>query len=187
MKTSLIVTLLGADRPGLVSAVAARVAAAGGNWMESRMAQLSGQFAGLIRLEVSPEAAGGLEAELRALEAEGLHVTIGRGREAPMPALHEVQLDLVGHDRPGIVQDISAVLARHGVTINELETGCEHASMSGETLFRARAKLGVPVEMDLQVLQEALEALANELMVDLELHDREAPAPATREPVHQGS
>jgi glycine cleavage system regulatory protein len=173
MKTSLILTLLGPDRPGLVSAVAARATAAGGNWMESRLAQLAGQFAGVVRLEVDPEAAGRLEEALRSLESEGLHVTSERGREAPAPALHRVELDLVGHDHPGIVQDISAVLARHGVTIEVLETGCEPASMSGEPLFRARAELGVPAGITLHALQDDLEALANELMVDLELHDTE--------------
>ena len=173
MKTSLILTLLGPDRPGLVSALAASAKAAGANWMESRMAQLAGQFAGVVRLEVDSEAAGHLEAALRALEAEGLHVTVERGREAPAPVRHRVQMELVGHDHPGIVQDISAVLARHGVTIEVLETECEPASMSGGLLFRARAELGMPAEMGLDILQDDLEAIANELMVDLELHGAE--------------
>lgn len=173
MKTSLILTLLGPDRPGLVSAVAARARAAGANWMESRMAQLAGQFAGVVRLEVDPEAAGNLEDVLRELEAEGLKVAVELGREVPVPARHRVQMDLVGHDHPGIVQDISAVLASHGVTIEVLETGCEPASMSGGLLFRARAELGMPSGAGLDTLQEDLEAIANELMVDLELHDAE--------------
>lgn len=175
MRTSLILTLLGPDRPGLVSAVAARATAAGANWMESRMAQLAGQFAGVVRLEVDPEAASHLEAVLLALEAEGLHVTIERGRDVAAPVVHRVQLDLVGHDHPGIVQDISAVLAGHGVSIDVLETECEPAAMSGGLLFRARAELGVPTDVALNTLQDDLEAIANELMVDLELRDAERP------------
>ncbi|TVP90810.1 MAG: ACT domain-containing protein [Thioalkalivibrio sp.] len=171
MKVSVIVTLLGPDRPGLVSMVSARATAAGANWMESRMAQLAGQFAGLVRLEVEAGAAADLEAALRELEREGLHVTIGRGRDAGAGILHRVQLDLVGHDHPGIVQEISGVLARHGISIEELETGCEPASMTGELLFRAYAELGVPADTDLHAVQDDLEALANALMVDLELHD----------------
>lgn len=141
--------------------------------MESRMAQLAGQFAGVVRLEVDSEAVGHLEGALHALEAEGLHVTVERGRETPVPVRHRVQMELVGHDHPGIVQDVSAVLARHGVTIDVLETGCEPASMSGGLLFRARAELGMPAETRLDTLQDDLEAIANELMVDLELHDAE--------------
>lgn len=172
MKTSLILTLIGPDRPGLVSAVASCAAAAGANWLDSRMAQLAGQFAGLVHLEVDPDTVDDLEAALHELEGKGLRITIERGREVAVAALHPVQLDLVGHDHLGIVQDIATVLARHDVTIESLETSCEPASMSGEPLFRARAELGVPASTDLHELKDALEALANALMVDLDLQDQ---------------
>ena len=48
----LVLTLIGADRPGLVESLAKRVAAHRGNWVESRMAHLAGQFAGILRVEV---------------------------------------------------------------------------------------------------------------------------------------
>jgi glycine cleavage system regulatory protein len=170
MNSSLIVTLIGPDRPGLVRAVAARAKTAGANWVESRMAQLAGQFAGIVRLEIAPDQVAQLENALRSLEAEGLRVTVERGLEGAEAALQSVRLDLVGHDRPGIVQEITEVLLRHGATIEGLETGCERASMSGERMFRAHAELGVPAGTDLHHLQDDLESLANELMVDLELH-----------------
>ncbi len=44
----LVLTLIGPDRPGLVEAVAEPIAAHGGNWLESRMAHLAGQFAGIV-------------------------------------------------------------------------------------------------------------------------------------------
>jgi glycine cleavage system regulatory protein len=169
MKTSLILTLIGPDRPGLVSAVSARASQCGANWMESRMAHLAGQFAGVVRLEVDAAAAGALETALRGLASEGLHVAIARGGALAAAELRRVCLDLVGHDRPGIVRDISTVLARHGVSIEVLETACESASMSGESLFRAHAELAVPAAADLAVICTDLEALANELMVDLTL------------------
>jgi glycine cleavage system regulatory protein len=170
MDTSLIVTLIGPDRPGLVRAVAARATSAGANWVESRMAQLAGQFAGIVRLEIAQENVSHLEQQLRLLEAEGLRVTVERGLDTPESVLQRVRLDVLGHDRPGIVQEITAVLLRHGVTIADLETGCERASMSGERMFRACAELGAPAGTDLHGLQDDLESLANELMVDLELN-----------------
>lgn len=150
MKTSVILTVIGPDRPGLVSAVAAKARVAGGNWLESRMAQLAGQFAGVVLLEVEAEAADGLEAALRDLEGDGLQVHIQRGSELPTAARHTVMLDLIGHDRPGIVQDITAVLSRHGVSVEALDTACEPGSMTGEPMFRAKARLGVPEGLDLQ-------------------------------------
>src|SRR5215208_771327 len=55
MLATLVMTVIGADRPGLVQMVAARVADHGGNWLESRMCRLGGQFAGILRIEVAKE------------------------------------------------------------------------------------------------------------------------------------
>lgn len=169
MKISLIVTLIGADRPGLVNALAARAAEAGGNWLESSMAQLAGKFAGIVRLEADEADAGKVESALRGLEAEGLRLTIERGA-APAVGAHRVtKLALVGHDRPGIVREISGALARHGASISKLETACENASFSGEPLFRASIEVQLPASVAPAALKAELEALANELMVDLNL------------------
>ncbi|WP_018935827.1 glycine cleavage system protein R [Thioalkalivibrio sp. ALJ24] len=180
MKTSVILTLIGPDRPGLVSKVATRAHDAGGNWLESRMAQLAGQFAGIVLLEADATTVEGLEAALRELESEGLQIHIQRGHDdTTAPARHPVILDVIGHDRPGIVQDLTAVLSRRDVGVENLDTAVEPASMTGEPMFRARARLGVPEGVDLHSLQDDLEALANELMVDLELRDPQAEAPET--------
>ncbi|MBU3740007.1 MAG: glycine cleavage system protein R [Rhodoferax sp.] len=167
MNASLIVTLIGADRPGLVSALAARAAAEGANWLESSMAQLAGRFAGVVRLEIPQSRVAALEASLRALELEGLRVTIEHGATEPAAAAQTLKLSLLGHDRPGIVRDISAALARQGASISKLETRCENASFSGEQLFRADMEITAPRDLNGPSLRSALEALANELMVDL--------------------
>lgn len=172
MKTSLVVTLIGPDRPGLVNSLAARANACGAGWMESSMAQLAGQFAGIVRLEIDEPAVADLEKSLLPLENEGLHLRFQRGIPPTTASLREARLELTGHDRPGIVHEISAVLARHGVSIDKLETACENASFSGEPLFRAHAELRVPPAVQASGLRHDLEALANELMVDLSLEDQ---------------
>jgi glycine cleavage system regulatory protein len=75
----------------------------------------------------------------------------------------------VGNDRPGIVREIAQALARRGVNVDELATGCESAPMSGEVLFRATARLDVPEDVTLESLGEELEKIAADLMVDLTL------------------
>ena len=175
MNASLVITLIGTDRPGLVNALAARAAECGANWLESSMAQLAGKFAGIVRLEVAEADVGKLEAALRELEAEGLRLTIERGSVAPAAgASRTTKLALVGHDRPGIVREISAALARHGASISKLETACENASFSGEPLFRASIEVQVPASVQPAALKAELEALANELMVDLNLEGESA-------------
>lgn len=52
MRTSLIVTFVGSDKPGLVQHIASVISAQDGNWLESRMTQLGGKFAGIVRVSV---------------------------------------------------------------------------------------------------------------------------------------
>ncbi|PWV63535.1 glycine cleavage system protein R [Plasticicumulans acidivorans] len=170
MQASLVLTVIGPDRPGLVEAVAAVVAAHGANWEESRMAHLAGQFAGMLRVTVAQPQRAELEAALQQLAGSGLTVTVARAEQqaAEVPPRF-LKLHLIGQDRPGIVREIADALARRDVSIEQLDTRCVSASMSGETLFEAEAVLAVPAGLGLSELQLALEALANELMVDLNL------------------
>jgi glycine cleavage system regulatory protein len=167
MPTSLVLTVIGVDRPGLVEQLAALVVAAGANWEESRMARLGGEFAGLLRVSVAAERADALAATLAALDAEGLTVVIKRSADVEPGAFRTCDLDLVGDDHPGIISDISRVLARHRVNIEELETEVTSAPMSGDALFRARARLRMPSTMDVDELRGVLEAIAGDLMVEV--------------------
>jgi glycine cleavage system regulatory protein len=182
MRRSLVLTLLGPDRPGLVEAMAALIARHGGNWLESRMASLAGEFAGILRVEVDGESAAELETALRSLEADqGLAILVKGGREIEPPAGRLLALELVGTDRPGIVREVSQALAAKGVNVEELETECASAPMTGETLFRARALLRLPRGAAEEELQTALESIAEDLMVDVTLEPaRPTPAASAR-------
>ena len=169
-KTSLVLTVLGTDRPGLVESIARAVAAHGGNWLESRMAHLAGQFAGILRVEVEADQAESLAAALRALGEAGLesiiHPDPATAPASDRPLLH---LDLVGQDRPGIVRQISSVLASLGVNVEELNTECRAAAETGQPLFHAVAQLRLPSAVSEDALRKALEAVACDLMVDVTL------------------
>jgi len=170
---SLVVTVVGPDRPGLVRMLSDRGRAHGASWEESRMATLAGQFAGIIHFVVPGENATALTFALQELESSGLNVMVVAGNPvAPIASgSRTLALELVGQDRPGIVRDISKALADLGISIQELETELSSAAMSGEHLFTARAVLAVPREVAPAKLRGVLEALANELMVDVELDE----------------
>lgn len=169
MNTSLVITVIGPDRPGLVSRLSDVAQRFGANWEESRMASLAGQFAGMVHFEVPGGKADALAAAFRELETSGLQIVIARSDSAaPGGAVRRVRLELVGHDRPGIVRDLSAALAKLGVSIDELNTQVASAAMSGDDLFKVKALLAVPAGVANPALRQALEALANEMMVDLE-------------------
>jgi len=166
----LVLTLLGPDRPGIVEAIADPIARHGGNWLESRMAHLAGKFAGILRLEVPAGNEAALVDALRGLETSGLKLTIESGPPAAGAAgARAFVLDLVGLDRPGIVREISRALADHGVNIEELTTDRTTAPMSGELLFRSRARISVPAGAEPARLREHLEQLAGDLMVQVSL------------------
>src|SRR5512138_3397922 len=115
MQRMLVMTIIGPDRPGLVESVAAVVAAHGGNWLESRMSRLGGQFAGILRVEVPTDQEPRLAAALEKLEATGLKVVVHSDRLAAAAAQRLSVLEIMGQDRPGIVRQITGALAGHGV------------------------------------------------------------------------
>jgi glycine cleavage system regulatory protein len=170
MNTSLVLTVIGPDRPGLVSALSDTIAAGGGNWLDSRMASLAGQFAGILLVDVAAERVAELRAALERLEGQGLRMVVEQGPDAAIAVGGRMlKLELIGHDRPGIVRDISRTLAERQVSISDFHTARASASFSGEAMFKASAVLRLPPGLDERALQSALEALANELIVDLEL------------------
>jgi glycine cleavage system regulatory protein len=176
MQRLLVMTVIGQDRPGLVDSVAALVAEHGGNWLESRMSRLGGQFAGILRVEVPGENELPLVAALKKLESRGLTVVVHPDQPKPIPAAaRQSLLEIVGQDRPGIVREISHALASFGVNVEDLETECASAAMSGETLFKARARLSLPESCDTAQIREKLERIAADLIVEISLADLPEP------------
>ncbi|MBL9187295.1 MAG: ACT domain-containing protein [Opitutaceae bacterium] len=170
MLSTLVMTVIGADRPGLVQLVAARVADHGGNWLESRMCHLGGQFAGIVRVEVATERVDALVCALHRLEASGLRVIVHAESGAAVKAAGSVAtLELVGQDRPGILRGVSGVLAAHGVNVEELSSERVSAPMGGGTLFQAKATIIVPATASLSAVRADLEKIAADMMVELKL------------------
>src|SRR5207302_4247849 len=175
MNVSLVITVIGPDRPGIVRMLADRGRAFDANWAESRMASLSGQFAGIVRWEVAAEKAESMAAALRGLEASGLRIIIAQATSTRAAGDRRlINLELIGHDRPGIVDEVSRALLDRDVSIEELETEFTSGAWSGEQLFKAVALLSVPHTLTVDALRSALEGLANEFMVDLSLDEASA-------------
>ena len=166
MPVPLVITLVGADRTGLVESVARAVAEPGGNWLESRMCRLGGEFAGILRVEIPAEKKSALLAALQKIS--GLNVVVQPGESAVATIYGRLaKLEIVGSDRPGIVREITSALARANVNVEEFFSEVVSAPMSGETLFRANARLQLPERCDLAALKKDLEKIAVDLLVDV--------------------
>lgn len=166
----LVITVIGPDHPGVVEKLSRTVADAGGNWLESRFTHLAGQFAGVLQIGIEERIAEGLVAALEALDDLNVCSVLEAGEERP--AVERcVSLELVGLDRRGIVRDVSAALSSTGINVEELTTWTTSAPMSGDLMFQATATLSIPTSVDLDDVRNRLEALANELMVDVSLDE----------------
>src|SRR3954454_19796681 len=168
---TLILTVLGDDRPGLVSALSAPIRAHGASWERSQLSRLAGKFAGIVVVTVDNDNLDALAADLRALSSQGLQLTLERTAEPEERETLRLNLDLLGDNRPGIVAEISASLADRAVSIEELTTDVHEAPMTGGMLFEARAVLLAPLTTDTESLRSMLEGLADELMVEIRLSD----------------
>ncbi|MBN9668775.1 glycine cleavage system protein R [Roseibium aggregatum] len=172
MQTHLVFTVIAKDRPGLVERVAETIASLGGNWIESSMARLGGEFAGIVRVGIDAAQADDLTARLQALSEDGISITFRSDRsEVGEPQGASAQLDLVSQDHPGILRDITRVLSEQGVSIEHLETEVVQGSMQGEALFKATADLRLPAGLAPSRLSEALQETAADLMADIKLVD----------------
>lgn len=169
--TTLILTVAGADRPGLVAAVADVVDAHGGNWENSSLAELAGTFAGVIEVSVAAERSGELQTALRGLQGQGL-LTLAVLTGTPDEGSDDdqvLEIRVLGNDRSGIVREVSNVLSAHDLSIEELVTETRDAAMAGGRLFEASVIARVPESVDLEALRHDLERIATEIQVDITL------------------
>ena len=168
MTTYLVLTVIGDDKPGLVEKLAQIIAANSANWLESSMLQIAGKFAGILQVSVAETDADQLIEALNQLSGNLKLVIEKINAENLDESFRTLNINLIGNDRPGIIKEISRALASQGVNVEELHTECVPAPMSGETLFKARAVLKVPGELDLENLQNELEYIADDLIVEIQ-------------------
>lgn len=162
----LVLTVVGADRAGLVNALAECIAEHGGNWERSELAELAGAFAGIVLVSVPDGRAEELTASLNALEGM-LRVTAHTGSTAMPHAVAQRRFTVLGNDRPGIVRDVTAAVNAHALSIDGFHSRTLDAPMAGGTLFEATVDVRVPDEAASEALTIALERLAGEIQVDV--------------------
>ena len=171
---TLILSVVGSDRPGLTQALADAVLSAGGNWLESQLSRLGGLYVGSVLVELVPDQVEALRAAVRAVDAQGLEVRIAPAVENAGTAGEVIHFSLVGQDRPGIVRQVTAALSDLAVNIEAFETRISAGAHSGAALFHMEARLRLPAGMKAEAVQAVLEAISGEIMVDIALTPVEA-------------
>lgn len=120
-----IVTAVGADRPGIVAAVTGALLEIGGNLEETRAALLRGSFATVLAVAVPNDVgASDVEAALRPIAEEmrlGMWVGPAAARPAATARVRWV-LSVYGADHPGIVHGMALALAENDANIIDLSS-----------------------------------------------------------------
>ena len=170
MDTSYIITFIGDDRPGLVEQVASTIEQCNGNWLESRLSQLGGKFAGLVLVSLAGDGQA-LESALKGLSTSGLSVRVTPANAAGfnISQAREIRIRVIGPDRPGIVAEVTRALADHAVNVVGMESEVTSAPRRAEHLFEARIEAEVEQSVSLDALIDTLDDIANQMTLDLEL------------------
>jgi glycine cleavage system regulatory protein len=171
---TLILSVVGSDRPGLTQSLAAAVLSAGGNWLESRLSRLGGLYVGSVLVEVAQDGVESLRSAVQAVDAQGLEVRIAPATDTAQGEGEILHFNLVGRDRPGIVHQVTGILSGLGVNIEAFESDIGAAPHSGAPLFQMDARLRLPAGVTAQEVQAALEAMSAEVMVDISLTSPQA-------------
>ncbi|MEM0954529.1 MAG: ACT domain-containing protein [Pseudomonadota bacterium] len=179
MTRTFIITFIGDDRPGLVEALSQVISDQGGNWLESRLSQLAGKFAGLISVSLPENQGEALQSALADLAAAGISVRVTPcDPQAALDAQEQhITLSVIGPDRPGIVREVSAALSKRSINVINMESHVGPAPMSSEPLFDASVQASLPAGTDLDDLHDTLDSIADEMHMDITLESL-APGPA---------
>ncbi len=169
MNTQLILTVISDDKPGVVEQLAQTISSHNGNWLESRMAQLAGKFAGILQIAVNEADKDALRSALLKLADKGFKIVIEDALTVAQKECREFSFSVVGSDRPGIVREIAQAFASRHINMGELETACSSMPWSGEPMFEATGIIEVPKEVNLNELYDQLDKIGDELAVDIRL------------------
>jgi len=164
MKT-LVLTMVGKDRPGLINLLSNIIVDHQGDWIDSHFGRLAGQFAGIAEISLPAAQVAALTDKLTQLE--GLQISLQDG-EPQATSEHLVKFLVTANDRQGIVKEISDCLLSHSVNVLQMETHRSHAPNWGGELFGAEIIAELPESMSEDQLQQQLESLSDDLVVDME-------------------
>lgn len=167
-----LLTAIGADRPGLVDEVSEFIFERGGNIEDSRMVNLRGQFAIMVLVGGAGDVLARIRRELLDLSrASSLHTELRDAREPAAPAVHALpyRLSGTGLDQPGLVHRLAHLLRGMHVNIESLDTRLTPAPYTGAPIFEMELILSIPSTTSLSTLRQNIAAVCDELNVDWNL------------------
>lgn len=172
MNSHILVSVISDDKPGVIEAIAGKITELDGNWLESKLSQLAGKFAGVIRVSIASEKRGDLESLLSGLESQGIWVKCELLEGAKQDSSsQQAYIHALGPDRSGIVRELSKAFTQRHINVAELETSLSSMPYSGDPLFEARGVLQIPEGSEIADLHNSLDEIADNLALDISLSE----------------
>jgi glycine cleavage system transcriptional repressor len=178
MKNLIVLSAVGADRPGIVNRLSRAILDSGCNIEDSRMAVLGEEFALIVMISGTWDAIAKIEAMIPRLESSlELMITVKRTAErAPAGGMIPYMVDVIAMDHPGIVHELAAFFSEHNVNIEEMSTGSYPAAHTGTPMFSLNLIISIPAQIPIARLRDQFMDFCDELNLD-----------AVMEPVKGGS
>lgn len=173
MRTEVLVTAFGEDRPGIVARLTEVFVKNQANLEESRMCILGGEFAAIMLVTVEKDSIAGLNHDLEGLRSKEMIVATTKETRAQAPDRFKnhtpYKLRVRGADHEGIVHTVSSFLHDQSINIQEVETGVTPAPETGTPLFSMTATILVPEKISQKELRKSLMQIADSESVDIEI------------------
>ncbi len=172
MPEYLVITALGADRPGVVNDLSETILETGCSIDDSRMMVLGGEFAIILMVSGNAEAIEKLEQKKEALE-EKTGLTVISKRTQPKPAAADALLydvEIVSMDEPGIVHHVTEFFSRQNINIRSLTTDSYAAPHTGTPMFSMQLTIEVPANTPISELKQKFSDLCDAHNFDGSMH-----------------
>lgn len=169
MHSTLVITIMSDDRPGIVNELSTVIAQQKGSWLQSHFADLAGKFTGIMTVSIPDDNRKSFVSALALLKHDGIDIRV---EETVNTAKKEsiIRFTVIANDRVGIVSEISSRLRAHNFSIHSLTTETQSGSMSGIPMFSAKLSVILTDDKSEEEAQtelaEALEALSDDLMIE---------------------
>ncbi len=147
---SILISVLGDDKPGLLDALSEIIVSHDGDWVESNMSTVEAKFAGILRVNVPAKNSKKLMKELTSSKL-GLQIACEETTPVKLSDYKSYNIELIGQNHVGIINRLSHVLTY------ELEANVEGIKIN----------LHLPISIDERLIKDKLELIADEMMVEI--------------------
>ena len=167
----LVISAIGADRPGIVKELSKTLNDAGCNVEDSRMTVLGGEFALILLISGPWNAIAKLDASLPALQKR-LELTIVSKATEPRERRDNTVpyvVDVISMDHPGIVQSVAEFFLTRNINIDDMNSWTYAAAHTGTPMFSLNMTVSVPAEQQIGRLRQEFTEFCDDLNLDATL------------------